>query len=106
MTSPNHRWYHIKSRYGLTRAAFEEMLRRQGGACALCLRPFQVSASGRTAMRIDHDHACHPANEGCLKCVRGILCVRCNSALLPVLESPEWYERARAYLAAAAKATA
>ena len=50
-------------------------------------------------MAIDHDHDCHPRNEGCLGCVRGILCVGCNSSI-GLLESPGWYEKARAYLAA------
>ncbi len=93
---PNHRWHQIKYRYGVTREAVAEILERQGGGCAICARPLDIS-SGRSAY-IDHDHACHPRNEGCPRCVRGVLCSTCNSALASV-EIPGWYEKARAYLA-------
>lgn len=29
---------------------------------------------------IDHDHNCCPRNQGCMKCIRGILCNQCNFA--------------------------
>jgi hypothetical protein len=57
--------------------------RRLGhNACAVCRRPF--GAAGRVFA--DHDHACCPAQvdqtaKTCGKCIRGLLCFRCNTAL-------------------------
>ena len=32
-------------------------------------------------LRVDHDHFCCPEGQSCDKCVRGILCHKCNTAL-------------------------
>lgn len=52
--------------YGLTWEAFELMMRRQSGKCAICL-----GRSGR--LIVDHDHV--------TGAVRGLLCNRCNAGL-------------------------
>jgi hypothetical protein len=57
------------------------MLEEQDYACGICREPF-----GENAPRIDHDHKhCPPRPSGvsysCGKCVRGLLCVRCNTWL-------------------------
>jgi hypothetical protein len=59
----------IAKTYGLTPAQYDELLRRQGGRCAICrAKP----KSKRLA--VDHDH-----KSGA---VRGLLCSRCNHDLL------------------------
>jgi len=59
------RWANLKSKYGITRTRYEELLETQGGGCAFC---------GRTRrLCVDHDH-----NTGR---VRGILCTPCNFAI-------------------------
>ena len=89
--------YKLK-RYGLTQAQFDRLLEEQGYACAMCHEPFEDGQQ----ICIDHDHACCPVPPGaqttcCGKCVRGLLCFRCNTALGYV----ELYgELARAYLCA------
>ena len=87
---------HKFARLGITEAQFLAMLEAQGNACAICREPFE------DGQRIcaDHDHECCPVQvkqsaKTCGKCIRGLLCVRCNTHL-------GWMERygdlARAYL--------
>lgn len=56
--------------YGITLSEYEDMLRAQGGLCAICRQPER--AAGRS-LAVDH---CHTTNR-----VRGLLCMRCNIAL-------------------------
>jgi recombination endonuclease VII len=84
-------------RYGLTQEQFGRLLDTQDNACGMCRAPF----GDDQLIFIDHDHSCCPVSPGahtrcCGKCVRGLLCFRCNTALGYV----EIYgEMARAYLA-------
>ena len=81
------------SRYGLTRADFDRLLKLQDYACAMCHEPF---AEGQPIF-IDHDHACCPGEKSsCGKCVRGLLELACNVSLGHIERK---YELARAYLA-------
>lgn len=57
--------------YGLTR---EEYQRIMSGPCGIC--------GQRVArMHMDHDHNCCPGTRTCGKCIRGVLCHRCNLGL-------------------------
>jgi hypothetical protein len=60
--------------HGITAAERAYLASIQGGACAIC---------GRTGERlqVDHDHRHCPGREGCRRCIRGLLCGRCNTAL-------------------------
>lgn len=72
------------------------MLAQQGGLCAICVQPFK----GQQDMHLDHDHACSHPDKGwrsCRDCVRGILCMRCNTNIA-ILEDEEWLKRASRYL--------
>ena len=69
-------------RLGVTEAEYLTMLEAQGNACAMCKRPFAADER----VFADHDHACCPAQvdqmaKTCGKCIRGLLCFRCNTAL-------------------------
>jgi hypothetical protein len=55
-----------KRKYGLSLEQYEEMLRLQGGTCALCGRPPKTYR-----LNVDHDHITGR--------VRGLLCYRCNA---------------------------
>jgi hypothetical protein len=79
-------------RYGITKEQFDQMLKSQGYACAMGSEPFE---EGQPVF-IDHDHACCPDEKSsCGKCVRGLLCLSCNTALGHIERK---YHLARAYL--------
>ena|SRR5215472_12415636 len=68
-------------RFGITEDEFNQMLEEQRHACGICREPF-----GRKYVSIDHDHNCckpKPSGESysCGECVRGLLCIRCNTWL-------------------------
>lgn len=65
------------SRYRLPRERFNALLLRQNYRC-VCGELF-TEPDNRP--HVDHDHACCPGRKSCGKCVRGLLCSRCNVAL-------------------------
>lgn len=69
--------YQRRYKYGLTRQGYEALLAVQGGTCAICYRPPRPGRS----LDVDHDHRCCPGGKSCGKCVRGLLCRKCNSAI-------------------------
>lgn len=62
--------------YGIPLDRYEAMLLAQGGTCAVCRRP--EGDARRRNLAVDHDHACCPGTRSCGKCIRGLLCSRCN----------------------------
>jgi len=65
----------IRYKYGMTLIDFTRILDSQGGVCYICGTD---EPGGRGFWHVDHDHRCCPDVKTCGKCVRGILCVRCN----------------------------
>jgi hypothetical protein len=63
--------------HGLTIPEYEAMLVNQDNTCAICRKPFKATRRPN----IDHDHDCCPGKYSCGKCVRGLLCTRCNQTL-------------------------
>jgi hypothetical protein len=83
---------HKLARYGLTKELFDRLLETQDYACAMCHLRFR----GGQPIFIDHDHACCSGEKtSCGKCVRGLLCLSCNTALGQIERK---YDLARAYL--------
>jgi hypothetical protein len=81
------------SRYGLTQQMFDQLLEAQGHACAMGREPFTEDS----VIFVDHDHACCPKEKSsCGGCVRGLLCLSCNTALGHIERKGDL---ARAYLA-------
>lgn len=60
----------------LSEESFNALLESQDNRCAICHRPLY----GIRAV-IDHDHNCCEGRFSCGRCVRGILCVNCNTGL-------------------------
>ncbi len=76
------REYHLRRRYGIGQAEFDELLAEQGGVCGVCGDP--------DPEHVDHDHA--------TGWVRGILCFNCNGGLGQFRDSPTRLARAITYL--------
>ena len=94
----------LKTYYGLTIDQFDAMWARQGGRCLVCDVEMRKDFGGRgghyAAPTIDHDHGCCPGERSCGKCIRGLLCVRCNGGIGAFKDNPAILRRAVAYLAA------
>ena len=79
-------WYralHLRLYFNLTAAEYDSMVERQGNLCAICGRSETVKGSGGAInpLSVDHDRACCPTAKSCGKCVRGLLCNKCNTAI-------------------------
>lgn len=72
-------------RYGLTEEMWDVLFDSQGRACAACGSKTTDGWDWHT----DHNHECCPTGHSCGKCIRGILCDRCNRALGNVGDSVE-----------------
>lgn len=84
-------------KYGLNAAKITEILNTQGGGCAICKVPLD-GKTRVTAVHVDHDHSCCPGRNTCGKCVRGLLCNRCNSMLGYTLDDPSILRTGADYL--------
>jgi hypothetical protein len=65
----NEREHHLLRKYGLTLAAYEELVLWQGARCAIC----PTAHTDQDPLHVDH---CHSTGK-----VRGLLCGPCNRAL-------------------------
>ena len=84
------RWYRIKNTYSLTKDQYLEILDSQNGCCAICEKIVEKPY-------IDHDHSCCPTEVSCGKCVRGILCQKCNMFMHYVDEYLHYLDKAKKY---------
>ena len=85
------------SRYGLTEEAIAAMLVAQGGRCAIC--GTDEPGGRNSTWHVDHDHACCAGRVTCGgKCIRGLLCTRCNTGLGQFRDNPAILESALGYL--------
>lgn len=79
-------------KYGINQSQFEAMLKSQNYLCACCDEPLKRS-------HIDHDHSCCRGKaKSCGRCIRGILCSRCNCGLGNFDDDPDLLLKAAAYV--------
>lgn len=96
---PRQRLLRTANRYGITPERYEAMLAEQGGLCAICHQAETAVIKGTTcSLAVDHDRRCCSGKKSCGKCVRGLLCGRCNMALGGIKESAETLRAMAAYL--------
>lgn len=62
-------------RYGITLDVYDQMVEDRGGRCDIC------GSVPEKRLHVDHDHTCCPGRRSCGKCIRGLLCSKCNLAL-------------------------
>lgn len=81
----------LRAGYGITPQDYEDMLKKQGNACAICGKPPSTNG-GRTRiyLYIDHSHK--------TKKIRGLLCSNCNRGLGYFFDNPALLKNAEKYL--------
>jgi len=77
---------HLKSTYGLSLQDYDNLLDKQGGACAIC----GTTNPQRGRFHVDHNHQ--------TDVVRGLLCSNCNTAIGLLSDNPNYLDNAAAYL--------
>ena len=77
-------------KHGLSKDAYQDMLNLYSGKCYSC--------KDRDANCIDHDHTCCPGSFSCGKCIRGLLCSQCNTALGLLQDSRQKIESLLEYI--------
>lgn len=88
-TRSKKREYILRTKYGIGTVQYEELLRLQGGGCAICGSRRPGGPKNRS-FAVDHHHA--------TGAVRGLLCFHCNTAIGHLREDPELLQRAIEYL--------
>lgn len=79
---------YLQRAFGITSAEYEEILKKQNGACAIC-NEYKL-APHRSFMPVDHSHETGK--------IRGILCNGCNQAIGIFEERKDLLENAIRYL--------
>ncbi|WP_030240715.1 MULTISPECIES: endonuclease domain-containing protein [unclassified Streptomyces] len=85
----------LRHYYGISLSDYTRLLSDQGNKCAVCGAP--ECATGKS-FAVDHDHACCSGTRSCGKCIRGLLCLPCNTALGNFRDSPDLLRAAIEYL--------
>lgn len=83
----------LKTAFKMSVEEYFRRLAEQKGVCAVCYKD-----SGDRRLCVDHDHACCPGDNSCGKCIRGLLCSNCNTALGMVNDDSAVLLRAIEYL--------
>lgn len=83
--------YNLK-KYGIDHRDYDELLDKQNGVCAICLKPESKKHQSGKIANLSVDHA-HDTGK-----VRGLLCSKCNFAIGQLDDNPYLCEKAMIYL--------
>lgn len=92
---------HFKRLYnfGLTKEKWLTLVEKEGNKCGICGSEYGTTRDGKPcALTIDHDHSCCPGKTSCGKCIRGLLCHKCNSGLGMFMDNITLLVKAITYL--------
>lgn len=81
-------------RYNISIDDYEKLFKEQNGLCAICKQPETV----KKYLSVDHDHSCCDNHKSCGKCIRGLLCHKCNKGLGMFNDNIELLKSAVKYL--------
>jgi hypothetical protein len=81
----------LKRKYGISEAAFLQMVKQQDNCCAICGQSGEPDDNRITTnLVVDHNHKTGK--------VRKLLCHKCNKGLGQFLDDPELLDKAASYL--------
>ena len=83
-----YRRQHLRRKYDISVEEYDEMLKMQSGACAVCKT--EKAGGKHNVFCVDHDHVTGK--------VRELLCKDCNIVLVIINDSPEHLGRLMAYI--------
>src|SRR5580658_5271133 len=72
---------HLRRKYKMSLEEYDRLAAKQKERCAICRK-----YPKKNLLHVDHNHKCCPKGTSCGKCVRGLLCTKCNVSL-------GWYEK-------------
>ena len=87
--------FHLRRAHKITLQQYKEMYSAQEGKCKIC----QTKEEDELKLQVDHDHKCCPTKAwSCGKCIRGLLCAKCNRGLSFFNDDPALFSAAIKYI--------
>lgn len=92
--NPKEAWRkYLRNKSSITPEEYDALLLKQNGRCKICdKKPSKVK------LAVDHDHDCCNGQRSCGRCVRGLLCRRCNMGIGIFYDDSNLIESAVAYV--------
>ena len=86
-------------KYKIDLNTYNSIMEKQNYCCKICKEKANLDKSGKYyILNVDHDHSCCPGKKSCGKCIRGLICHNCNTALGAVKDNPDILYKAVEYL--------
>lgn len=92
--------FRLKSVYNVTEDAYNWLAWSQNYVCFMCDElDSRITKDGLPYnLSVDHDHRCCSENRSCGKCVRHLLCMKCNTLVGIVESKPKLYHLLKDYI--------